>query len=283
MNRYFALLLLLPYACGGPSSETQNHPTWEQFLAQSTKVVDGREIYIVEWDRPIASIEALREYYDRAFQADDGLSVTEDSLMVNVYGGEDDYWKDKTATHLRYCISDDFGRNKSRARSEMHVAASSWARLANVAFIDDPTEDDNCDNTNNNVTFAVRPWSSGGACAFFPSGESCIPRTLVMDFNDFDTNSFWPANAPNLTTTGVFRHELGHILGFRHEHTNQASGTCWEDADWRQLTDYDPSSVMHYQWCNGVSSADLSLTDKDERGSVSLYGAAVPPMAAVLF
>lgn len=30
--------------------------------------------------------------------------------------------------------------------------------------------------------------------------------------------------APRMRTVGVFRHELGHILGLRHEHTRSESG-----------------------------------------------------------
>ncbi|MBZ4422954.1 hypothetical protein [Myxococcus sp. RHSTA-1-4] len=116
-----------------------------------------------------------------------------------------------------------------------------------------------------------------------PSGEGCVARPLVIDYDDFDTNPDWDTLAPNMTTEGVLRHELGHILGFRHEHTHPASGTCFEDSDWRALTPYDPSSVMHYQWCSGVMTADMRLTDLDERGSVSLYGLTIPTMSAALF
>lgn len=261
---------------------------WEQFKAASTRVVEGREIYIVEWDLPIENLDRLREYYEATragpFEGMD-IAQTKSGLMVNTVGGNDDVWNSDDALELTYCVSTDFAGNYARAKSEMAVAAADWARLANVDFVYDASEDSNCDNTNPDVTFAVRPWTSGGACAFFPSGGGCVPRTVVMDFVDFDTDPFWDTAAPNMTTTGVFRHELGHVLGFRHEHTNPGSGTCFEDSDWRALTPYDPSSVMHYQWCNGVLASNMTLTALDLDGSIGLYGlsaAAVNVVTSVL-
>lgn len=54
-----------------------------------------------------------------------------------------------------------------------------------------------------------------------------------------------------LTLEGILRHELGHTLSYRHEHTRPEAGKCFEDADWKPLTSYDGFSVMHYpqmQW-----------------------------------
>jgi hypothetical protein len=66
-------------------------------------------------------------------------------------------------------------------------------------------------------------------------------------------------------------HELGHTLGFRHEHTRPEAGTCFEDNNWRPLTPYDSASIMHYPQCNGTSS-NLSMTASDRQGIVALYG-----------
>ncbi len=73
------------------------------------------------------------------------------------------------------------------------------------------------------------------------------------------------------TLQGILRHELGHTLGFRHEHTRPEAGTCFEDTAWRALTAYDASSVMHYPQCNGTQTGDLVLTDLDRQGATALY------------
>src|SRR4029453_1527577 len=68
--------------------------------------------------------------------------------------------------------------------------------------------------------------------------------------------------------------ELGHTLGWRHEHTRPDSGTCFEDNNWRPLSSYDRFSVMHYPQCNGGGDWTLTLTNFDKSGAACLYGAA---------
>ena len=74
-----------------------------------------------------------------------------------------------------------------------------------------------------------------------------------------------------LTATGTLRDELGHILGFRHEHTRPEAGVCFEDNNWRALAKYDSASVMRYPVCNGTNTGDWVLTDLDGKGAAKLY------------
>ena len=76
----------------------------------------------------------------------------------------------------------------------------------------------------------------------------------------------------------MLRHELGHVLGFRHEHIRvEAPAACPDEdiADISILTGYDPKSVMHY-FCGSVGNKKLLITDLDVVGSQKLYG---PPLS----
>jgi hypothetical protein len=281
----FVSLALGTFALAGCSGQSDG-PTmaspvsWETFRAAATRTVEGRTIYVVEGDLPVGE-EELRLRYDRyvAYLRNDGENVAriDQKLAVNQVNGADDVWIPFVQQNLSYCVTNDFGGNKARAVSEMALATAAWEREINVNFTYLPSHDANCSNSNTLVTFSVRPSTSGGACAFFPTivdspPSYCVSRTLVMDFNDFDTNPYWATNAPNLRTEGVFRHELGHILGMRHEHTRPESGTCFENNNWRALTPYDKPSVMHYPYCNGVHTSDETITPLDALGAGRIYG-----------
>jgi hypothetical protein len=137
--------------------------------------------------------------------------------------------------------------------------------VARVNFVHVASEDANCNQRNGNVVFDVRQVSTSQylARSFFPS-TSRRSRNVLISYTSFGNISPW-------TLTGVLRHELGHTLGFRHEHTRPEAGTCFEDNNWRALTTYDSSSVMHYPQCNGTQNGDLVLTSKDVAGAKSLY------------
>jgi serine protease len=150
----------------------------------------------------------------------------------------------------------------------MASATGSWEAAANVKYVHVSAQDSNCTSSNTNVLFDVNPVNAGGqylARAFFP-GNSRSSRNVLID------NSAFGGTQPTLA--GVLRHELGHTLGWRHEHTRPESGTCFEDNSWRALTTYDSASVMHYPQCNGTGGWALNLTAKDIAGAQAVYGAA---------
>lgn len=125
--------------------------------------------------------------------------------------------------------------------------------------------------------FRVVCYDTGGefiAAAFFPNYPP-PQRIIYIDPSFFHPNlGFDPV--------GVLRHELGHVLGFRHEHIRSgAPPECPnEDLDHTiDFTQYDPESVMHY-FCGGVGTRQLNLTAKDRDGARFLYG---PPDKEVTY
>jgi hypothetical protein len=238
--------------------------SFEEFEAQVYRE-PGTGIYIVDGDTAIKTREQLMAFYERHVQ--DG------SLIVSLSGGVDDKWNGARARSLTYCVSTAFGSNYNTVVQAMATAAAAWQSAANVKFGFVSSQSASCNASNYNVLFDVSPTSGQPylARAFFPS-DSRAARNILIDSTAFG------AIAP-ITLTGLLRHELGHVLGFRHEHTRPEAGTsgdCLEDNSWRGLTTYDSDSVMHYPSCNGTNTGNLVLTQKDKDGAAALYG---PPVS----
>ena len=216
-------------------------------------------VYIVDDDIPLATREHLKAFYKQYVQ--------QGALTINTNSGTDDQWSDDQKLNLTYCVGTAFGANFGAVVKAMVAATAAWQRVAYVRFVYMSSQDASCNASNNNVVFDVRPTSGQPylARAFFPSTDRAN-RYILIDSSAFST--FGP-----VTLTGILRHELGHTLGFRHEHTRPEAATCFEDDDWRALTPYDSRSVMHYPQCNGANSGDLVLTHLDKEGATKLYGA----------
>ncbi len=238
-------------------------------------------VYIVNGDTPIANERLLREFFDRKISGVDSSSTQslDQSLMFSSFshdliigraGDLDTVWGSERKNALTYCVSTIFGERYDLVVASMMDAAEAWEAAADIDFIHVASEDNNCTATNLEVVFDVQPISSQPylARAFFPDFPRAQRNILI------DETSFELSLNGNLQLVGILRHELGHTLGARHEHTRPEAGSCFEDINWRGVTDYDAFSVMHYPQCNGQGDLSLTLTDLDKNGMACVYGAA---------
>lgn len=265
-----AMAFMAVLGCGGAQPESQQPLGWEAFRAAAYQepdtgvfITNGDELAETEADlfagylRYLSGLEAVGE----ATEAD-----LINPLIVNRVGGADDKWSATTAANITYCISrTSFGTRYNTVVTAMNAAAAAWEGTARVNFVHDSARDGSCTSRTSAVVFNVRQVNTTQylARAFFPS-TTRRSRELLIASSSFGNISPW-------TLAGVLRHELGHAIGFRHEHTRPESGVCFEDTSWRALTSYDARSVMHYPQCNGTQTGDLVLTSLDQQGARALY------------
>lgn len=179
---------------------------------------------------------------------------------------------------LTYCVlKNTFGSDDKyeTVKNNIKLAIWDWESICGVKFEHVESLDTSGTTKPAGVLFTVREIDAGGefiASAFFPNDPKNRRRVLIDP--SYYTTTF--------DQVGVLRHELGHVIGFRHEHIrSDAPPQCPDETtfDTVNLTKYDPQSVMHY-FCGQVGTRELKITDVDKEGAQKLYG---PPATAFTF
>jgi hypothetical protein len=258
----------------------KNHP-------QSKRVtIDGEAFYIVEGDLVLdedqLAIYTLQQETLKKARLLGISTVAEqpqsEALVGIVQNGKIVRWKEGLV--LTYCVLKGTLFSQERyqmVRDHMRRATEDWQKTCGITFEHRAELDDSPGTANPGVLFTVRGIDTGGqfiAAAFFPN-DPANRRRVLIDPSYFD---------PRLSfdRAGVLRHELGHVLGFRHEHIRSGAPPACPDEPLfgtTPLTAYDPRSVMHY-FCGGVGSRELGITELDRIGSQKLYG---PPFDMFFF
>jgi hypothetical protein len=241
---------------------------FDRFLRSSTSVtIEGRNYYVLEGDLPLTKEQVRARLL---FQAQGSQPATTPSgeLLVVLSDGKPAFWP-KAARTLTYAVhrsSFPSAETYQLVCANLSSAAQEWEQVCpECGLTIQHRADFDAAPTSGNTTFVVAfvPTLSRGyvALSFFPN-DPPTKRVLMVGPAYINTS---------YDKVGVFRHELGHILGYLHEHIRGNSG-CYRDQDnqWQPLTKYDPHSVMHY-FCGGTGTMTLNLTDSDKQGHRTLY------------
>ena len=255
--------------------------------------IDGQEYYVAEGDTLLDEDQLLvyaqqrqaREVALRAAEAASGagLGVTrlvgttlEDQsrgLLGMVHDDKIVRWQ--PGFILTYCVLRDTFPSEDQyrvVRENMRLATEAWEETCGVSFEHIQDLDSSENVSPEGVIFTVRFLDARGefiAAAFFPN-DPVSRRKVLIDPSYFSTT---------FDRVGVLRHELGHVLGFRHEHIRSGAPPDCPDEDPTgvfDLTKYDPRSVMHY-FCGNLGSRELAITELDRTGSQKVYG---PPLSS---
>ena len=251
----------------------------EKIKSTSPKVtLDGQTYYIVELDQKLKESELQRYAAGILNAAQITKADAPEGLVAATIDGKPMRWEIPVV--LTWAIDEaSFSGHAAelavaktictKATEAWNSAASASGILNSVRFAED----------GNDPVFKFKFEQFGDpnlyAFAFFPNDTADkrfvhIGPTTFLQPNDFDQ-------------VGVIRHELGHVLGFRHEHIRpeaQAGMTPAEKASMEKwvtggiggeaLSKYDSQSVMHYP-LNGHGTLDFQISDLDKEGFKKLY------------
>jgi arachidonate 15-lipoxygenase len=231
-----------------------------------TITLGGRQFWIAQGDLRLDEVSLRQLAAERVAARQDPPPPVPSELVGNrTPDGKMRRWtRGSTLTYSVHRHTFDTELDYLRVVGAVAGAAAEWAAITGLRFVH-RVELDAQGVLPPQVTFLVqqRELFSFIALAFFP-GDAPETRLLSIDPSWFSTR---------YDQTGVLRHELGHVLGFRHEHLRGAPAGCRNGevlGDLTPLTDYDPRSAMHYP-CGPLGTTGFQLTELDRQGARKVY------------
>ncbi|BCX48619.1 peptidase M10 [Haloferula helveola] len=213
---------------------------------------------VLYYQQATAAFRGQEDAFEDTFLSADpaGSSVVQTPLRAATEEGRVVRWTPgSTLTYcvLRWTFGDDQAKYEQICEN-MKSAAADWSAVCNIQF-EHRKEFDEVPRSQTfpkdaegerAVLFVVAQQEIGStiARAFFPN-DPWYRRMLLIDPDEYYTTK--------INKIGIIRHELGHVLGCRHEHISP-DAPAWisefctlESAqNSKPITKFDRASVMHY-------------------------------------
>jgi metallopeptidase family M12-like protein len=261
-------------------------PSLDEF-ADSVRVTESQgEYYLLEGDM-IADYEGMVRYYEHRFHG-----LVEKSVGIRVTVGSTVVFDTRPSHTIRYCLTGGWGApnpTQSQVQSLLDEAAGAWQSAAHVYFFHETSLDGAASCvlarvSDGSVDIRVTQSGSGTSSAALP-GFTASNQLLKVG---------------TTFTSGIAKHELGHVIGLLHEtdHSQETLGCTNENFSGSypnpgavngpgDLTSaYDSGSIMQYTnggapvcvipASGGGTLATATLSSSDGVGARTLYG---PPPA----
>ncbi|UGY17922.1 hypothetical protein HAP48_0011100 [Bradyrhizobium septentrionale] len=251
-------------------ADPDNDGVFEAFLKKlptisTTEDGAARTYYLLEGDLLMSreQVKSTIQFQARGFQP---ATKPTGELLVMTKNGVPTFWA-KGKRELTYAVARQSFSSPEEYKTvveHMKKAAADWEGVCPECGLSIKYKEEFDGNPQlDKVLFIVR----------YVPGEK---RFIAASFFPADPESKRYLNVgPQFYTTifdrtGVLRHELGHVIGYRHEQIRGVPGCYLEDNNFKPLTEYDPKSVMHY-FCGGGGTMNLVISESDQRGHRDLY------------
>lgn len=235
-----------------------------------TITINGQLYYILEDDIYLPEHKFYKYYQWKEIENFNIEQFMKPKLII--YGDEYGIEKIQNPRNIVFGIVEkSFTPNEYiEVRDSFLSAVKDWENTCNVKFNYKRERDNSLKkfSTPEDFNFIIQKDNSIDGYAKAPFPDEIIENQQLLITDEYFTQNEY-------SHVGIMRHEIGHILGFLHEHIRREASSRCPKSDFKvglTLSEYDKYSVMHYLCDMGEGGErTLKITKQDSISSNCIY------------